>query len=52
VSPTTAWAVGYANTDNYGGRAQALIERWNGSRWSIVPTSIRRVALQRVRIVA
>ncbi len=35
VSATNAWAVG--NYTNSQGTSQALIERWNGSKWNVVP---------------
>jgi hypothetical protein len=37
LSPSSAWAVGYSNP-NGGGASNALIERWNGTSWTIVPT--------------
>jgi hypothetical protein len=36
VAPNDIWAVGYATGSNQGG--QTLIEHWNGSAWSIVPS--------------
>src|ERR1700694_3107069 len=36
LSPTNVWAVGQAYNMQKG-TAQALIEHWNGSQWSIVP---------------
>lgn len=38
LSPTSAWAVGYANSTTPG-TSSALIERWNGTSWSISPVS-------------
>ena len=35
ISPRDAWAVGYS-WDNTTGTSQTLIERWNGTTWSIV----------------
>jgi hypothetical protein len=35
ITPSSAWAVGYAAT---GTSFQALIVRWNGSRWTRVPS--------------
>jgi hypothetical protein len=34
LSATSAWAVGYSSTT----RSSTLIERWNGSMWSVVPS--------------
>lgn len=36
VSATDGWAVGYYN--NTGSPARTLIERWDGTQWSIVPS--------------
>jgi hypothetical protein len=36
VAPNDIWAVGYKFDSNKGG--QTLIEHWNGSAWSIVPS--------------
>lgn len=36
VSPTEVWAVGSASTAD--GARRTLAERWNGSKWSVVPT--------------
>jgi hypothetical protein len=37
VSPTNAWAVGQQLSAS--GPDRALIEHWNGTRWSVVPTA-------------
>src|SRR5437762_3576748 len=37
VSANDVWAVGYYHNANY--VVQTLIEHWNGSAWSIVPSS-------------
>jgi hypothetical protein len=34
ISPTDAWAVGYASGNN---RTRSIIEHWDGGSWSIVP---------------
>ncbi len=34
-SATSAWAVGY---DGYNGNFRTLIQRWNGTRWAVVPS--------------
>jgi hypothetical protein len=36
VSATDVWAVGYAYTSS--GIQSTLVERWNGSKWSIIPS--------------
>ena len=36
VSSTNAWAVGYSFTGN--GTGPTVIEHWNGTKWSIVPS--------------
>ena len=36
LSPTNAWAVGYALADNLLA-ADTVVEQWNGSQWSLVP---------------
>ena len=38
LSEEDAWAVGVTFTSPQGSPAQALIEHWNGSQWSIVPS--------------
>jgi S-layer homology domain len=35
LAPNDVWAVGYAE---YSGAEQTLIEHWNGSAWSVVPS--------------
>ena len=37
-SPTDVWAVGESVNAAVSGSAQTLIEHWNGTRWSIVPS--------------
>ena len=39
VSANDIWAVGSA-IDNSSGTAQTLIEHWDGTQWSIIPTLI------------
>src|SRR5437016_3726614 len=39
VSSSTAWAVGFQRPSGNSLAFHALIERWNGSRWSIVPAA-------------
>jgi hypothetical protein len=36
LSPTNIWAVGYANENSQGKNGQALIEHWDGTRWTLV----------------
>jgi len=38
MSPTNAWAVGFQNSDLSIAANTTLIEHWNGSSWSIVPS--------------
>jgi hypothetical protein len=38
VSPTNIWAVGYSVISSEAELDQTLIEHWNGSNWSIVPS--------------
>jgi hypothetical protein len=44
VSPRTAWAVGDYFTGHEGGPHGALIERWDGQRWSIAAAPLLRGA--------
>jgi hypothetical protein len=44
VSPRKAWAVGDYFTGHEGGPQGALIERWNGQRWSIAAAPLLRGA--------
>jgi hypothetical protein len=37
LSPTNVWAVGFSN-NSWWGENKTLIEHWNGTRWSIVPS--------------
>jgi hypothetical protein len=37
VSPTEVWSVGYAE-DFASLKSTTLVERWNGSRWTIIPS--------------
>jgi hypothetical protein len=37
TSPTNAWAVGFANNSTWGAN-RTVIARWNGTRWSTVPS--------------
>lgn len=39
VSANTIWAVGSYNTNSLN-HSQALIEQWNGSSWSVVPSPV------------
>ncbi|MDQ2714320.1 MAG: hypothetical protein M3Z08_05380 [Chloroflexota bacterium] len=41
ISPTNAWAVGYAFSESSNSEQHPLIEHWNGASWAIVasPTS-------------
>ncbi|HLG78589.1 MAG TPA: hypothetical protein VFA09_04210 [Ktedonobacteraceae bacterium] len=39
ISPSQAWAVGFAFTNH--GEEQALTEQWNGSQWSVVKSPDR-----------
>lgn len=36
TGPNDAWAVGWGSTSPFGGTALALVQRWNGTRWSNV----------------
>jgi hypothetical protein len=38
------WAVGYANENSKGQNGQALIEHWDGARWSLVDSPIAGAA--------
>jgi hypothetical protein len=38
ASASECWAVGYYNTSSAQELAQTLIERWNGTSWTIVPS--------------
>ena len=40
VSPNDVWAVGFY-TDSSGAHGQTLVEHWNGSAWSVVPSPNR-----------
>ena len=49
-SRSRAWAVGFASA---GGAGQALIERWNGSSWKVVPNpKLAGSALEAVSVVS
>ncbi|HEX9993030.1 MAG TPA: hypothetical protein VGB14_08905 [Acidimicrobiales bacterium] len=38
-SPTDAWVVGSTFIGTYGSRGQTLVQHWDGSSWSVVPTA-------------
>src|SRR5436309_3023426 len=38
VAPNDIWAVGYSSLSPYGGTERTLIEHWDGTSWSIVPS--------------
>lgn len=44
ISPTDAWAAGYYFNYPHQSTAGALIEHWDGARWSIVPNPASRNA--------
>jgi hypothetical protein len=53
VSPTEAWAVGFeGSVENFEFVNDPVIERWNGSRWSLVRLSIGHGQLADVEAVA
>jgi hypothetical protein len=44
LSSNDVWAVGYANENSKGQNGQALIEHWDGVRWSLVDSPIAGAA--------
>jgi hypothetical protein len=40
LSANNIWAVGYANENSQGKNGQALIEHWDGTRWSLMNSPI------------
>jgi hypothetical protein len=44
LASNDVWAVGYANENSKGQNGQALIEHWDGARWSLVDSPIAGAA--------